>query len=120
MAGQSLGALIAASAVAREQSSFRGLLLFSALLDVEMTPILRVQNALGGPLSALLPWARIVPAVRLEDMSEDPEVRHDDDEIDESVVRHDQRAGHGQECVMGVDIAAVACLSMRVGPGSGC
>jgi hypothetical protein len=57
-----------------EKSLFLGLLLFSALLDMEMTPMMRIQHAMGGPLSALLPWARIVPQGSTEGMSEDPEV----------------------------------------------
>jgi acylglycerol lipase len=52
-------------------TAFQGLLLSSAALDVEWTPILRVQAMLGGLLSSLFPTARIVPAVRPEDMSDD-------------------------------------------------
>jgi acylglycerol lipase len=40
-------------------------------VDVEWTPILRIQAPLGGLMAAVMPRARIVPAVRPEDMSTD-------------------------------------------------
>ncbi len=49
----------------------------SPALDVEWTPVLRVQAQMGGLLARLVPHARLVPAVRPEDMSQDPEVVHD-------------------------------------------
>jgi len=82
LGGHSLGGLVAAlTAVNLEQkkeddtittaTTFQGLLLSSAALDVEWTPILRVQAMFGGFFSSLFPTARIVPAVRPEDMSDD-------------------------------------------------
>lgn len=73
IAGSSMGALFAALACLEEQSWFSGLLLWSPSLDVDKTPMLHVQSLLGGPLEALMPQARIVAAVRVEDMSEDPQ-----------------------------------------------
>lgn len=71
--GHSLGGLIAALACLESgQETWSGLLLSSPALDVEWTPILKVQAMMGGVLSALLPKARIVPAVRPEDMNQDP------------------------------------------------
>eukprot|EP00892_Ulva_mutabilis_P006370 jgi/Ulvmu1/4104/UM019_0083.1 len=77
IAGSSMGALFAAHACLAQQSWFAGLLLWSPSLDVDMTAVMRVQSLLGGPLEAIAPWARIVEAVRVEDMSEDPQVRQD-------------------------------------------
>jgi acylglycerol lipase len=74
LGGQSLGGLVAASAVVREPQHFAGLLLFSPAIDVEMNLVLRVQSLFAGPLAAMMPWARIVTAVRTEDMSDDPAV----------------------------------------------
>jgi len=48
-----------------------GLVLSSAAVDVEWTPILRIQAPLGGLLASLAPRARLIPAVRPEDMSAD-------------------------------------------------
>lgn len=74
LSGHSLGGLIASTAVVRNQSMFAGLVLLSPLIDVEMTPVMRVQSLFAAPLAALMPWTRLVAAVRIEDMSEDPEV----------------------------------------------
>lgn len=73
--GSSLGGLIAGWVALRLQPSLAGLLLFSPGLGVEWTPLLRVQAAFGSLLAALVPRARIVPAVRVEDLSEDEAVR---------------------------------------------
>lgn len=70
-----MGALVAASAVAKRNATAAGLILFSPAMDVDKGPILMVQAALAGPLAAAMPWVRAVPAVRVEDLSEDPEVR---------------------------------------------
>lgn len=45
------------------QADYAGLVLSAPALDVEMGPVLKVQAALGGLLSAVVPKARIVPAV---------------------------------------------------------
>ncbi|KAG1680800.1 hypothetical protein FOA52_008133 [Chlamydomonas sp. UWO 241] len=72
--GQSMGGLVAAHVALQSQERFAGLLLHSPALDVEWTPMLRIQAQMGGLLAALAPHGRLVPAVRPEDMSQDPEV----------------------------------------------
>jgi acylglycerol lipase len=47
------------------------------MIDMEWTLTLRIQAQLGNLLSMLLPRARIVPAVLVEHMSQDPQVRAD-------------------------------------------
>jgi alpha-beta hydrolase superfamily lysophospholipase len=68
--GQSMGALIASHAVIEHQDWFQGLVLCSPAMDVDKGIVLKIQSLLGAPLEALAPWARLVPAVRVEDMSE--------------------------------------------------
>jgi alpha-beta hydrolase superfamily lysophospholipase len=75
LSGHSLGGLIASTAAVRNQRMFAGLVLLSPLIDVDMTPVMRVQSLFAAPLAALMPWTRMVAAVRVEDMSEDPKVR---------------------------------------------
>lgn len=70
--GHSLGGLIASLAAHRDQSRWAGLMLCSPALDVEMGPVLKIQAALGGVLAAVVPKARIVPAVDPKDMNPDP------------------------------------------------
>jgi acylglycerol lipase len=72
LGGHSLGGLVAAMAVLRNQSAYAGLLLSSPAINVEWTPLLRVQAAIGGLLAAMVPKARIVPAVKPEAMNKDP------------------------------------------------
>lgn len=90
LGGHSMGGLVAALAAAAWQGGdgrngsslvlppppaprppLAGLVLSSAAVDVEWTPILRIQAPLGGLMAAVMPRARIVPAVRPEDMSTD-------------------------------------------------
>jgi acylglycerol lipase len=75
--GQSMGGLVAALVALQNQSAWAGLILCSAAIDVEWTPMLRFQSKIGNLMAALIPRARIVPAVRLEDMSPDPAVVED-------------------------------------------
>jgi len=70
--GHSLGGLVAAFVLLQSPTCWAGLLLCSPALDVEWTPILRVQAALGNVLSAVVPKARIVPAVHPQDINQDP------------------------------------------------
>lgn len=88
IAGSSMGALFAAFACLEEQSWFSGLLLWSPGLDVEKTPVLQLQSMLGGPLEALMPRARVVAAVRVEDMSEDPQACHQHSPVPATWVQH--------------------------------
>lgn len=73
LGGHSLGGLIAASLAVRDQSGWAGLLVCSPAMGVEFTPMLRVQAALGSLMASIIPRARIVPAVRPEDMNTDPQ-----------------------------------------------
>ncbi|GFH26723.1 hydrolase_4 domain-containing protein [Haematococcus lacustris] len=72
LGGQSMGGLVAAHAALGSQPAWSGLILHSAALGVEWTPVLKAQAPVGALLGKLLPRARIVPAVRPEDMSPDP------------------------------------------------
>ncbi|KAG2444677.1 hypothetical protein HXX76_001421 [Chlamydomonas incerta] len=72
--GHSMGGLVAALMALRRQEQLAGVMLHSPALDVEWNPMLRVQAAVGGLMSALIPHAKLVPAVRPEDMSQDPAV----------------------------------------------
>lgn len=72
--GQSMGALVAAHVVLRNQERWAGLILHSAAIGVVWTPLLRVQAAVGGLMSALVPRAQLVPAVKPEDLHPDPKV----------------------------------------------
>lgn len=70
--GHSLGGLVAALGCHRDQRRWAGLLVCSPAMDVEMGLVLKIQAALGGLLAAVVPRARIVPAVDPKDMNPDP------------------------------------------------
>ena len=70
--GHSLGGLIATITCLQNQSHWSGLLLSGPALDVEWTPLLRFQAALGNILAAVVPRAKIVPAAEPEHMNRDP------------------------------------------------
>jgi len=72
--GQSMGALIAVQAVRRLGSyHIGGIVLTSPALGVDMNLELKVQKAFAPMIDKLMPKARIVDAVRPEDMSRNPE-----------------------------------------------
>jgi len=71
--GHSLGGLAAALTCLRDQPKWRGLILSAPAIDVEWTPVLRVQAALGNILAAVVPKARMVPAAEPKFMNRDPE-----------------------------------------------
>ena len=70
--GHSLGGLIATITCLRDQSRWKGLLISDPALDVEWTPVLKIQAALGNILAALIPKARLVPAVDPANLNRDP------------------------------------------------
>ncbi|KAG7667050.1 hypothetical protein Ndes2526B_g04463 [Nannochloris sp. 'desiccata'] len=70
--GHSLGGLVAALSCLKDQSKWKGLILSAPAIDVEWTPILKVQAALGNILAAVVPKARIVPAAEPKFMNRDP------------------------------------------------
>lgn len=72
--GQSMGALVVAHAVLRNQERWAGLVLHSAAMGVVWTPLLRAQATVGSLLAALVPRAQLVPAVKPEDLHPDPKV----------------------------------------------
>ncbi|KAK9805999.1 hypothetical protein WJX73_002649 [Symbiochloris irregularis] len=71
--GHSMGSLTSILVVLRDQSLWAGLICCSATVDVEWNWFLRLQASIGGILAAIIPRAKIVPAVKGEDMSTDPE-----------------------------------------------
>ena len=73
IAGHSLGGLVAAFACLKDQARYSGLLLCSPLLDVEWTPMLRVQAVFSSVLAATVPNLRIVPKVVAAHVNKDPE-----------------------------------------------
>ncbi|KAL0032199.1 hypothetical protein WJX77_010371 [Trebouxia sp. C0004] len=75
--GQSLGGLISAHVALLDQSRWSGLVLCSAAMNIEWTLALRLQAPLGAFFATLVPRARMVPAVKPEDMSPDPNVVQD-------------------------------------------
>ncbi|GIL44020.1 hypothetical protein Vafri_1598 [Volvox africanus] len=72
LVGHSMGGLVASLVCLQRQDQLAGLMLHSPALDVEWTPVLRAQAAVGTLLSLLIPRARVVPAVRPENLSSDP------------------------------------------------
>lgn len=74
VAGQSLGGLVAVNLLLRRQKEFAGLVLQSAAIDVEWTTLLRCQAVVGDCIASCCPFSKIVPAVRPQDMSEDPKL----------------------------------------------
>lgn len=73
MGGNSLGGLVASYVVLAKPDAFAGLVMQSPAINVEWNPVLRVQAMLGNLLALLVPRAKLVPAVRPEDMSQDPD-----------------------------------------------
>ena len=74
VAGHSLGGLVAVHLLVRRQAVCSGLVLQSAAIDVEWTPVLKFQAVIGDCIAGCCPFSKIVPAVRPEDMSEDPQL----------------------------------------------
>lgn len=70
--GHSLGGLVAALTCLQLPNQFAGLLLCSPAVDVEWTPVLRMQAAVGNLLASVVPKARIVPAVDPKNLNKDP------------------------------------------------
>jgi acylglycerol lipase len=77
IAGHSMGGLIAALTCLRDQSAWTGLMVCSPALDVEWNLVLRMQAVVGDLLAALVPKARLVPAVDPAAMNPDPELVKD-------------------------------------------
>lgn len=69
-----MGALVACYAARAHQDWFNGLIITSPAMDVDKNLTLKIQSLFGAPLEALAPWARLVPAVVVDDLSESEEV----------------------------------------------
>ncbi|GIL91124.1 hypothetical protein Vretimale_9569 [Volvox reticuliferus] len=98
--GNSLGGLIASYVVLARPDSFAGLIMQSPAIDVEWTPVLKIQAALGSLMAAIVPRAKLVPAVRPEDMSQDPAVVKEYLE-DPMIYKGNVRALSGNEILKG-------------------
>ncbi|GLI60601.1 hypothetical protein VaNZ11_002774 [Volvox africanus] len=98
--GNSLGGLLASYVVLERPDTFAGLIMQSPAIDVEWTPVLKIQAALGNLLAAIVPRAQLVPAVRPEDMSQDPAVVKEYME-DPMIYKGNVRALSGNEILKG-------------------
>ena len=111
--GHSLGGLISALVCLRAQQGWQGLLLCSPLIDVEWTPLLRVQAFLGNILAATIPKSRIVPKVETKNLNKDPEkVR--EYEKDQLVYSGPLPARSGNEMVRGCKQLAKATAEFNI------
>lgn len=106
--GHSLGGLITIHLVLKLKSrniKVSGLILSAALVDVEWTPVLKIQASIGDCLAKCIPFSKIVPAVRPEDMNTDP------DEIkaykeDKLIYQGNVKANSGNEILKGMKYAS--------------
>lgn len=110
--GISLGGLVAIHLLLKLQTlkvegskKVAGLILGSALVDVEWTPVLKIQASLGDCLAKCFPFAKIVPAVRPEDMNSDP-VKVKEFNEDPLIYHGDVKANSGNEILKGMKGAA--------------
>ena len=69
-----MGALVAGYAARAHQDWFNGLIMTSPAVDVDKNLTLKIQSLFGAPLQAIAPWARLVPAVQVDCLSESEEV----------------------------------------------
>ncbi|GIL65895.1 hypothetical protein Vafri_19531, partial [Volvox africanus] len=111
--GNSLGGLIASYVVLERPDSFAGLIMQSPAIDVEWTPVLKVQAALGNLLAAIVPRAKLVPAVRPEDMSQDPAVVKEYME-DPMIYKGNVRALSGNEILKGFRALAARRTELKL------
>ncbi|KAG7381085.1 hypothetical protein PHYPSEUDO_006460 [Phytophthora pseudosyringae] len=72
VAAYSYGTLVGMHTVLSRQHHFAGMYYIGPSLWIRLTPMLRLQAALAGPLSTLFPTAHIVPAVRRHWLCRDP------------------------------------------------
>jgi acylglycerol lipase len=68
----SYGTLVGMHTVLSRQHHFAGMCYIGPSLWIRLTPMLRLQAALAGPLSTLFPKAHIVPAVKRHWLCRDP------------------------------------------------
>ncbi|GAX72847.1 hypothetical protein CEUSTIGMA_g302.t1 [Chlamydomonas eustigma] len=112
--GQSLGGLLALHLLLKRQKDFSGLILHSAALDVEWTPVLRwCQASIGDCLAGMCPYAKMVPAVRPQDMCEDPAVVEEYLK-DPMIYQGNVKANTGNEILNGFKKTANPALQRQV------
>jgi acylglycerol lipase len=106
--GHSLGGLIAIHLFLKLKSrniKVSGLILSAALVDVEWTPILKIQASIGDCLAKCIPFGKIVPAVRPEDMNTDAELVKAYKE-DKMIYQGNVKANSGNEILKGMKSAS--------------
>eukprot|EP00951_Prasinocladus_malaysianus_P009126 scaffold66564_cov53-Prasinocladus_malaysianus.AAC.1 len=69
-----MGGLVALHAALAAQDKWSGVILNSPLINVEWNTVMRLQASVAGVLAWAVPRSKLVPAVRPEDMSQDPAV----------------------------------------------
>lgn len=69
-----MGGLVAAHVAAQQEGLWAGLILNSPLINVEWNLVMQLQSKVAGFLSWAAPRAKMVPAVNVKDMSQDPAV----------------------------------------------
>eukprot|EP01024_Parvocaulis_polyphysoides_P005583 TRINITY_DN1139_c0_g5_i1.p1 TRINITY_DN1139_c0_g5~~TRINITY_DN1139_c0_g5_i1.p1 ORF type:complete len:294 (-),score=35.53 TRINITY_DN1139_c0_g5_i1:537-1418(-) len=72
--GVSMGGEVATLTALQEQSRFKGLVLGCPAIDVERNWIISLQEYLAEILTKLIPYQRIVPALAIEEVTNEPEV----------------------------------------------
>ena len=106
--GHSLGGHICIHLLLKLQSrkvKVSGLILSAALVDVEWTPVLKIQASIGDCLAKCMPFSKIVPAVRPEDMNTDPEMVKAYKE-DILIYQGNVKANSGNEILKGMKFAS--------------
>eukprot|EP00798_Chlamydomonas_sp_ICE-L_P005305 gene5305-18549_t len=71
LGGHSMGGLVTCLTAVDQQDRFAGVIMSSAAIDCEWTPLLKIQEPILSPIASLIPSLRIIDAVRAEDMSQD-------------------------------------------------
>ena len=74
VAGHSMGGCIAALTAIRLEPRVEGLLLFSAMIDVQRTKMMMIQELVAPVLNGVIPNRKMVRAVRIEELSNDKDV----------------------------------------------
>ena len=70
-----MGGMVASHACIRMSPQVKGLLLFSAMIDVQRTPMMKLLEVASPVANALIPKTPMVNAVRVEELSQDEAVQ---------------------------------------------
>eukprot|EP01025_Chloroclados_australasicus_P054533 TRINITY_DN6467_c0_g1_i5.p1 TRINITY_DN6467_c0_g1~~TRINITY_DN6467_c0_g1_i5.p1 ORF type:complete len:258 (-),score=22.90 TRINITY_DN6467_c0_g1_i5:346-1119(-) len=73
--GDSMGGQLTAMLAILHKSEFKGILLTCPSIDVERNIIMNIQLLFSEVLFRTMPYKRLVPAIPLEDVTDEPEVR---------------------------------------------